>query len=292
MKEGVYLKNILTIDVEEWFHANDFHVDERDYNQAEFRVEKNTDYLLSILDEFGVKATFFTLGSIARSNPKVVQNIFKNGHEIASHGCNHKMVNEMTPEEFREDLRCSCGYIEDITGEKVTSFRAPSWSIDVSNLWALEILDAEGITVDSSMQPFRTFLSGSRKLPRDPFHPVLNGKRLNLLEIPSTTINLLGMRIPFSGGTYLRVLPEAFIVWAFKRVNKQRQAMAYLHPWELDTNPPKIKSNFMFNISHNTNLHTTERKLRRLLSEFQFTSLNELLFSNYYPDKPLSYRRR
>lgn len=292
MKEGFKLKNILTIDVEEWFHANDFDVDEKYCNYAECRVEKNTDKLLGIFNEFGVKATFFVLGSIAKANPQIVKKIHRNGHEVGSHGCNHKMVNEMKPEEFRKDLRYSCGYIEDIIGEKVTSFRAPSWSIDTSNLWALEILEAEGITVDSSMQPFRTFLSGSRYLPYMSFHPVIHGRKLNLLEVPSTTMNLFGLRIPFSGGTYLRVLPENFTVWAFNRVNKKNQTMAYFHPWEFDRNPPKIKGNFMFNISHNTNLDTTEDKLRRLLNEFQFTPLNELLRENSYPERTLNYRKR
>lgn len=292
MEKGVKMKNVLTIDVEEWFHANDFDVDECYCNPTGCRVEKNTENLLSILNEFDVKATFFVLGSIAKNNPQIVRKIYKSGHEIASHGCNHKMVNEMNPKEFREDLRFSCGYLEDITGTKVTSFRAPSWSIDTSNLWALEILDMEGIAVDSSMQPFRTFLSGSRKLPTMPFHPIINGEKLKLLEIPSTTISLFGLRVPFSGGTYLRLLPESFIVWAFNRLNKKNQVMAYLHPWELDVNPPKIKSNFTFNISHNTNLHTTERKLRRLLNEFRFVPLNELIVKNNYPDKVLIPRRR
>ncbi|MFA6736548.1 MAG: polysaccharide deacetylase family protein [Saccharofermentanales bacterium] len=278
------VKNILTIDVEDWFHTNDFNIRKEDWSRYESRIRRNTEKVLEILDEYDVKATFFVLGGVAESEPGVIRSIIEAGHEIGSHGSYHEMADRMKPELFREDVRRSCRSIEDITGVKVIEFRAPSWSIGPGNIWALEVLEEEGIKVDSSFQPFKTFLSGNSKLPMHPFHPVIEGRRLDLIEFPSTIIGFLGLRMPFSGGAYLRMLPESFIIWAFRMVTRKRPGMIYIHPWELDTEQPHIESEFPFNISHYKNLDTTERKMRRLLKEFDFHSLSVAVQNDGFPD--------
>lgn len=279
--------NALTVDIEDWYQTNEFNFSSDCWGSYEDRIQIGTGEILEILNKHDVKATFFILGCIAEKHPEIVRKIASCGHEIGSHGCLHRKVDSLTPEEFREDVLLSKKVLEDITGTSCNYFRAPSWTINEKNLWTLEILETEGFICDSSMQPFKTPLSGSGRLPYEPFYPVINGKKLRLLEFPSTTIGLGKMRIPFSGGFYLRAMPYLFVNIALRKVNKERAGMVYVHPWELDTEQPRIESAAYKRFVHYYNLSETSRKLNRLLSDFSFAPLGEIIRDKEYEYKEI-----
>jgi len=281
------MKNVLTIDVEEWFQTNDFNIHRKDWSQYESRIEESTNLVLDIISKTNSKATFYFLGCVAQKNPDLVRKIHQMGYEIGSHGMYHEMINKMTPGWFEKDLSESCNILEEIIGEKIVSFRAPSWSIDKTNIWALEILEDYGILCDSSFQPFATPLSGDRKLPMTPFHPVIRGRRMKLLEVPSTVVNVFGIRIPFAGGAYFRFFPELFIHSAINIVNKKRPSVIYIHPWETDINQPRIKSSAFAKFVHYNNLRTTKNKFTNTLQKFEFISMRDLLLENTFASMEL-----
>lgn len=278
--------NALTVDVEEWYHAHDLGLGREMWGTLEDRVELGTETILEILAENKVRATFFILGSIAAKYPQLVRKISAAGHEIASHGSWHQHLHHQQPDEFRADLLYSKGVLEDITGLGVTTYRAPSWSISPQTLWALEILEQEGFTCDSSVQPFKTPLSGFAGAPVAPFHPIINGHQLRLIEFPPTVTEVGGIRIPFAGGFYLRLLPSWFVTAALNNVNRQRPGMVYLHPWETDSGQPRRSKPMFARLTHYYNLKTTAKKLAKLLAGFRFAPLGELLqnreFSGYH----------
>lgn len=284
--------NALTIDVEDWYHTNGLDMPADTWDRCEDRVVRNTVKVLDLLDEYGVKGTFFVLGCVASHHPELVKDIAGRGHEIGSHGGWHQMLTRMSPEQFREDLLYSKAVLEQVTGKTVTMFRAPSWSITPDNYRVLDILQEEGFTVDSSFQPFETPLSGIKNAPRMPFHPIVNGKRLGLVEFPSTVYSFGPWTVPFSGGFYLRAMPLAFIIKALKAVNAKGPGMIYLHPWEFDPEQPKvdIRLSPMIRLAQYYRLNATERKLRKLLSLFPFCPLGELIHSknSNYPSVKLS----
>jgi putative peptidoglycan lipid II flippase len=275
-------KNILTIDLEDWYHSSEVDT-AKDHLLYESQIERNTQRILSVLKKYDVKATFFVLGCIAEKYPELIREIIGAGHEIGSHGYNHQMVNQMSRDEFRADIRRSCAAIETITKKKVISYRAPCWSIDRKNLWALEILEEEGILFDSSLQPFETYLSGDLKLPTIFFNPVINQKRLSLLELPSSVFSLAGLRIPFAGGAYLRFMPQFLILKMMKKQNRTKPAVVYLHPWETDQEQPRIKGGLLDNFIRYTNLKTTLTKFESLLKKFKFIPVCELSHHEEFP---------
>ncbi len=277
------MNNIFTVDVEDWYQTSDFNIDSKYWGNYEKRVEVNTGNILDLLKSHNVKATFFILSSIAQEAPGLIKRILDDGHEIGTHGCCHKMVNTMDPKEFRKDIHDSVRILENMTGTKVKCYRAPTWSISSKNLWALEILEQEGIECDSSFQPFKTYLYGDSKSPLEPFHPIINNNRLNLIEVPSTVLSLVKFKIPFSGGAYLRVFPMFFIKWAFNKVNKKKPVMLYTHPWEIDKDQPRIKTSCLIHIEHYLNLGTTYKKLDLLLDNFRFNTLGSYLDAKEFP---------
>lgn len=276
------MKNALTVDVEDWYHTKDFDFDYKDWGKYESRIEYSLNTILELFLKHNVKATFFVLGYVARNHPELIRKIQSQGHEIGSHGNYHKLVYKQTPKEFREDICNSKKLLEDILGKEVNFFRASSWSISSENLWALNILEEEGFKVDSSVQPFKTPLSGMKKSPITPFHPIVNGKKLNLLEFPPTVLSLGGLKIPFAGGFYLRILPFQIIKYALKNVNKKREGLIYTHPWETDINQPKLKTSPIIKFVHYTNISTTTGKLEKLLSSFEFFTLGETIKDKKY----------
>jgi polysaccharide deacetylase family protein (PEP-CTERM system associated) len=281
------MRNALTVDVEDWYMTNGLDIDPSEWHRFEDRVVPNTTVLLDLFDRYNVKGTFFVLGCVAQKHPQLVEEIARRGHEIGSHGGWHRLVTTQTLEQFREDLRFSKQTLEGITGQRIELYRAPSWSIAPSRFGALKILAEEGFVCDSSMQPFQTPLSGIAGAPVKPFRPVLDGEPLGLTEFPPTVAEVGGMKVPFSGGFYLRAVPYPLIKWALKRVNRTRSGMIYVHPWEVDTQQPKIKTSAFIRVIQYYGLTMTERKLDRLLRDFAFEPLGGLISGQSYAPHPL-----
>ncbi|MCR4440818.1 MAG: DUF3473 domain-containing protein [Peptococcaceae bacterium] len=281
------MKNILTVDIEDWYHANALNISVDQYEHCQDRIEQSTLLLLGLLEKHDLKATFFILGCVAGKHPGLIKKIVENGHEIGSHGYWHKLVYEQKPEEFRKELLHSKSLLEDITGRPVKFYRAPSWSITRKCLWALIILEEEGFTCSSSIYPFRNPLYGISKAPGGPYYPVVDGKTLNILEYPPTVFQIWNYRFPFAGGLYLRLLPGWLIIKMLASVNKQKPAMVYTHPWETDIKQPRLKVPALIKFVHYHNLETTVRKLEALFKRFKFTTLGEAIKGKKYPVLPL-----
>jgi len=281
--------NVMTVDVEDWYQTSDFNFPVTEWSRFERRVEVNTNRILDLFGEYQIKATFFVLGCVAREFPEMVKDIVKRGHEVGSHGTWHQLLTRMTLEDIRRDISDSKHLLEDLTGTAVTCYRAPSWSISSQRYEILTLLDEMGFQVDSSLQPFRTPLSGISNAPIDPFHPIVAGRELRLLEFPPTVLHWGGRNIPFSGGLYMRVWPK----WMVKRCLQQvncigRTGMVYLHPWEFDVHQPRTRCSSLTRFTHYYNLQSTEAKLRMLLEEFQFHRLCDEISNSSYGAKVLS----
>ncbi|MDA8171002.1 MAG: DUF3473 domain-containing protein [Nitrospiraceae bacterium] len=269
------VRNAMTIDVEDYYMVSAFSDVVRfdDWRKYESRVERNTRILLGLLAEHGVTATFFVLGWVAERFPSLIKDIHSDGHEIACHGYNHRLVYEMTPEEFREDIRRAKGVLEDIAGSDVIGYRAASYSILKRTLWALDILIEEGFLYDSSIFPIRHDRYGFPGAAR--FAHEIKGEKGTIKEFPPSTYRLLGQNIPVAGGGYLRLLPLSLTMGAIKSINlkENQSAVIYLHPWEVDIDQPRMNGRLMSRFRHYTNLKTTLPKLDELLKWFSFGPL-------------------
>lgn len=223
----------------------------------------------------GINATFFTLGWIAKRYPSMVRRIVENGHELASHGCDHNRVTELGSNEFYKDIADSKKILEDISGFPVIGYRAPSFSINKQNYWALSLLEEAGYLYSSSIYPVRHDHYGIPDAPRFAFYPN-SGK---LLEVPITTVNLLGRNIPVGGGGYFRLWPYAVSRWFIQRVNEkdQRSAVFYFHPWEIDPDQPRQKGiNLKVRFRHYLNLDLMEERLTNLLNDFGWGRMDQI----------------
>jgi len=276
---------VFSVDLEDWYQTHDFDINKNLWDNYEDRIEKNTISLLDSFSRNGISAVFFVLGHVAKKHPDLIKEILRNGHEIGSHSMYHNKVFSLTPEEFRADIKESKALLEDITGQKVEYFRAPSWTVNWKTPWFFPILEEEGFKVDSSIQPFKTPLSGMNNVPLEPFRPIVEGKKLGIVEFPSTVFNVARMRIPFSGGFYFRFLPYCIFKQMLKSSSKKRHSMIYIHPWEIDKNQPILESPFHIKMLHYYNISRNAEKIERLLNDFSFIRMEELLKSenfNYY----------
>jgi polysaccharide deacetylase family protein (PEP-CTERM system associated) len=296
------LINALTIDVEDYFHVSAFEkqIKPEDWKFFPLRVVDNTKKILDLLDEFQVKATFFTLGWVAERVPGLVKEIDRRGHEVACHGYGHQRVYTRTRRQFREDIRRSKSFLEDLTGVEVLGHRAPSYSISMSTLWAFDELHEAGYRYDSSIFPIRHDFYGIPHWPRFPFiaacssagcwepseYPGEN-RALDhpcLLELPITTLKLLGKSIPIAGGGYFRFFPYFFIRWGLKRINRVdgKPFIFYIHPWEMDPGQPRVSgASLKSRFRHYVNLGKTERCFREMVGEFPFSSIREVLKDHF-----------
>ena len=261
------MKNALSVDVEDWFQVGAFEtVISRDsWEMRDRRVERNTDAVLGLFDEAGVKATFFTLGWVAARHPALIRRIADAGHEIASHGWDHKRVFTMSEAEFRADLVRARGEIEDASGRKVSGYRAPSFSVDHRTPWAHPVLAEQGYAYSSSVAPIRHDHYGWPDSPRFAWHPVSGA---DLIELPITTFELAGRRFAAGGGGFFRLLPYALSSWAISRVNEreERPAIFYFHPWDMDVDQPRVAdAPIRSKLRHYTNLSVMRPKLLKLL---------------------------
>jgi polysaccharide deacetylase family protein (PEP-CTERM system associated) len=272
------MRNALSVDVEDWFQVGAFEtVISRDvWETLDRRVETNTDAVLALFEEAGVKATFFTLGWVAERHPALVRRIADAGHEIASHGWDHRRVFTMSEAEFREDLRRARAAIEDAAGQGVTGYRAPSFSIDRRTPWAHPALADHGYAYSSSVAPVRHDHYGWPESPRFAWRPVAGS---DLIELPITTFELAGRRFAAGGGGFFRILPYALSNWAVGRVNETegRPAIFYFHPWEVDEDQPRVAdAPLRSKLRHYTNLAAMRPKLLKLLAAHRWGRTDEV----------------
>lgn len=244
--------NFLTFDIEEWFHANyeDLNIDNHFYKTT--NLEANVDKLMAICDKHNVKSTCFVLGDVAKQNPHLIKKLFDAGHEIASHGNSHKQIYTMNQQEFKEDLRKSTDILEQIIGEKIVGFRAPSWSINNETIqWFYEVLANEGYTYSSSVYPAKHKLFGIENFNKTPHYPT----KYDVLEIPQSTANIFGLECGYAGGAFLRFLPEWFIKYNIKKHNEQNlPVFLYLHPREIDDTEPRLNLSAIDSFFHYHNV--------------------------------------
>ncbi|MGZ8295180.1 MAG: XrtA system polysaccharide deacetylase [Telluria sp.] len=278
---GSEIRNAMTIDVEDYFQVSAFApVISRDsWPERECRVEQNVARILDMLERRGVHATFFTLGWIAERYPAMVRSIVAGGHELASHGYGHLRASDQSRAEFTDDITRSKAILEDIGGQAVLGYRAPSFSIGTANLWALDALHEAGYRYSSSIYPIQHDHYGMPDAPRFAFYP--NGPD-GLLEIPITTVEVMARKLPAGGGGYFRLLPYALSRWMMERVNQvdQQSAIFYFHPWEIDPGQPRpegasLKSRFR----HYVNLERMEGRIEQLTRDFKWDRMDRIFLS-------------
>jgi polysaccharide deacetylase family protein (PEP-CTERM system associated) len=272
------IKNAMSIDVEDYFQVSAFapHIRREDWDSLPCRVERNVDAILGLLDETDARATFFTLGWIAERYPQVVRRIVDNGHELASHGYGHQRASDLTPEQFRDDITRAKSLLEDMGGVAVRGYRAPSFSINQNNWWAVEELENAGYVYSSSIYPVVHDHYGMPDAPRFAHRP--NGEQ-GILELPPTTVPLMGRNLPAAGGGWFRLLPYAMSRWMLRRVNAQDQApcMFYFHPWELDAEQPRqLGLSAKTRFRHYVNLQRMPGRLRKLLNDFEWDRVDRV----------------
>jgi polysaccharide deacetylase family protein (PEP-CTERM system associated) len=272
--------NAMTIDVEDYFHVAALagSVSRDQWDGMEYRAESSTRRLLEVFAQAQVKATFFVLGWVAKRSPHLVREIEAAGHEIASHGWSHKLVYDQSREEFTRETRDSKSLLEDITGHAIDGYRASTYSITSRSLWALDILCELGFKYDSSIFPIRHDLYGIPDAPTRPGVMKAPGGG-EIVEFPMSVAPMAGFKLPVSGGGYFRLLPYWLTRMGLQRVNQreQRPFVFYLHPWEVDPEQPVVKAKLLSRFRHYTNLDRTESRLRRLLGEFRFAPVRDVL---------------
>jgi polysaccharide deacetylase family protein (PEP-CTERM system associated) len=262
--------NGMSVDVEEWFQVGAFErvIDKADWDGLESRVERNTGAVLDLFEAAGVTATFFTLGWVAERHPALIRRIVAGGHEIASHGWDHRRVFTMTPAEFRADIARARVALEEAGGVAVTGYRAPSFSVDARTPWAHEVLAEQDYAYSSSVAPVRHDHYGWRDAPRYAFRPLADAA---LIEVPVTVAEIAGRRLA-TGGGFFRLLPAALTDLAVRQVNWDgRPAMFYFHPWEIDPDQPRVAgAPLRSRLRHYSRLGAMAGKLRGLLGRHEW----------------------
>jgi len=275
-------RNALTVDVEDYFQVSAFagHILRSDWASLPCRVERNVDLILDLLARHDARATFFTLGWIAERYPALVRRIVDGGHELASHGYGHLRANEQTRDEFRRDITLSKDLLEQLAGQAVRGYRAPSFSIAAGNLWALDSLQQAGYRYSSSIYPIRHDHYGMPDAPRFAWRPT--GEH-GLLELPVSTVRLLGRNLPAGGGGYFRLLPYAASRWALRRINSHdgQAGIFYFHPWELDPGQPRQRGiGLKTRLRHYLNLHRMEPRIHQLLADFHWGRVDDIFLES------------
>ena len=275
-KAAIGLPHALTVDVEDWYHSV-LEIDPANWPQHQDRVVPSTEKLLSVLAASGARATFFVLGHVAEMHPDLVPRIAAGGHEIACHGYAHRLVYTLSPDEFRADLRRSLDILRAQTDQPIRGYRAAYWSITRKCAWALDIVAEEGLAYDSSIYPTTTSLYGIPDAPPEPFR-LCTPANHRLMEFPPSVLRFPFRNVPFAGGIYLRLLPDTFVHWAFRRFGQSgRSALVYIHPPEFDPDKPRVPMPFASRVLHYARLDAFRKKVPRLLERFSFAPLGEIL---------------
>jgi polysaccharide deacetylase family protein (PEP-CTERM system associated) len=272
--------HILTVDVEEYFQVEAFagQVSRESWDRWPSRVVENTYRVLDLFDQHHARGTFFFVGWIAARFPRLVREVRARGHELACHSYWHRTVYSLSRQKFREDTRRAKHVIEDAAGLAVQGYRAPSWSITKDCLWALDILAEEGFTYDSSIYPIHHDLYGVPGAKRFPYvHECTNG--LTLKEFPPATLRFLNTNLPVAGGGYLRIFPSAYTELAFRRYENhyRERLVVYLHPWELDSEQPRIQGPLKSRLRHYTNLKRMQSRVSAVLARHRFVRFCDVL---------------
>lgn len=271
--------NAFTVDVEDYFHVAALaeSVSRESWPSRESRVENNTERLLALLAERGVSGTFFVLGWVAERHPALVRRIAECGHEVACHGYSHQLIYEQTPGVFREETGRAKKLLEDATGRVVHGYRAASFSVIRDTLWALDTLIDLGFHYDSSIFPIRHDRYGIPDASPDPGLITAPSGR-TLVEFPMVPAKVFGMKVPVCGGGYFRLFPYWLTRAGLRQINGDGRAFPfYLHPWEIDPGQPRIRVGALSRFRHYTNLHLCEARLHRVLGEFPFAPMREVL---------------
>jgi len=288
-REAAVETHLLSVDVEEYFQveaAARAGLDSSRWPDMPRRLAAPVDRLLDLLAARGVRATFFILGWVARADPNLVRRIAAAGHEVASHGMTHRMLNDLAPDAFRAELAESRQRLEDLAGRPVRGFRAPTFSITHRTAWGLDALAEAGYVYDSSIFPVHHDRYGVPEAPVG-VHRAVGPGGAGLLEIPPLTLRALGANWPAAGGGYLRLLPVRVIGHALRAAARDgRTGMIYLHPWELDPDQPVLPMSRLARFRHRVGLARTEAKLRWLLDRFRFTSVADRLDALLRPPLP------
>ena len=278
--------NALTIDVEDYFQVSAFapYIPRDQWETRDCRVERNVGRILELLDGRRAKATFFTLGWIAERYPHLVRRIVDGGHELASHGYGHQRASDLDEAAFLADVGSAKRLLEDISGQEVKGYRAPSFSIGAGNLWAFDCLERAGYRYSSSIYPIRHDHYGMPDAPRFA-HRVRDG----LLEVPVSTARLFARNWPASGGGYFRLMPYPLSRWLLRRINEvdRESAIFYFHPWEIDAGQPRIvgidaKTRFR----HYLNLQRMDGRLQRLLGDFSWGRMDDIFLAGESASAP------
>ncbi len=270
------IRNAFSIDVEDYFQVSAFAscIARSEWDAMDCRIERNVDVILGLLDDHGVRATFFTLGWIAERYPQVVRRIVDTGHELASHGFGHHRATEQSEELFLADIQLAKIILEDLSGSEVKGYRAPSFSVGSANQWAFDCIERAGYRYSSSVYPIRHDHYGMPDAPRFA-HQV----RAGLMEVPITTVRLFDRNWPAGGGGYFRLMPYVMSRWLLRQVNARDRSPAifYFHPWELDVGQPRVRGiSAKTRFRHYLNLGRTQQRLKRLLSDFAWGRMDEV----------------
>ena len=275
---GAPIRNAMTIDVEDYFQVSAFapYIARDSWPERECRVEANIERILAILEAGNVHATFFTLGWIAERYPAMVRRIVAGGHELASHGYGHLRASDQDRAAFMQDIGSSKAILEDLGGQAVLGYRAPSFSIGHGNLWALDALSEAGYRYSSSIYPVRHDHYGMPDAPRFAWHPENAG---GLLEVPITTVRMGARNLPAGGGGYFRLLPYSLSRWMMRKVNQDdgQPAIFYFHPWEIDPGQPRpdgidLKTRFR----HYVNLERMDGRIQALTRDFAWDRMDRI----------------
>lgn len=279
MEKNNKMLNALTVDVEDYYQVEAFAnvVPSSEWEQWESRVEHSTQRLLDLFGRHNARGTFFVLGWLAERCPQMVRKIAEAGHEIACHGYGHRFIGSQTRDEFRADVRSAKARLEDLIGMEVEGYRAPTYSITAASLWALDILVEEGFRYDSSIFPIHHDRYGIPDAQRFPH--VIRCEAGEILEFPPSTVRLAGQNMPMVGGGYFRFLPYQWFRWGLNHINKieQQAAVFMIHAWEVDEGQPVVPGTQLNIWRHRFNLHKTEPRLARLLGDFRFTTVRNVL---------------
>ncbi len=272
--------NFLTLDIEEWFHANYKGLEGLQFSSKDTNLEYNVDLMIEMCATYNVQATCFILGDVARDKPNVIKKLYNAGHEIASHGSSHKMVSQMSQKEFDDDLYKSIDTLEQITGEKVFGFRAPSWSVNAASLkWFYESLAHHGLHYSSSIFPAKHPMFGVADFPKEPSYP----NELGIMEIPQSIIDIFGFKSGYAGGAFLRLFPNWFIKRNIEKANKKNQPVfLYLHPREIDPDEKRLKLGSVDNFFHYYGVNGCKDKFENLLKTYADTFMRMDAFEAMY----------
>lgn len=276
---SVVVKHAMTVDVEDYFHVSAFEnkITSKDWGSLPLRVEKNTHRLLELFEQHDAKCTFFTLGWVAEHCPNLIKAIVDQGHELASHGYDHKRVVSMNPKQFREDVVKSKSLLEDAGGCQIVGYRAPSFSFNADNQWAYEILVELGFTYSSSTYPIEHDLYGVPDWPR-----FIHKRDEGIFEIPIPTIRDGEVNKGIGGGGYFRLYPYFYSKQRIEKYLQQESApySFYFHPWEIDPEQPKISGvPLKSKVRHYINLSRMEDKIVKLLKDYQWSTMQDVYLS-------------